>query len=88
MRLCPARAIENEVLFIYANGAGAAKVKLKTKTWRATQIGQSQICVPILGTVCKIEDNSEGFIRYDYTRQIAKDAETNYKIRQDIREQV
>jgi len=31
--LCPARAIENEVLFIYANGAGEAKFIKKQKEW-------------------------------------------------------
>ena len=82
--LCPARAIENEVLFIYANGAGKAKVTLKTKTWNSPQIGQSQICIPILGTVAKINDNSEGFILYEYDREIAKNAEKNYKIRGDL----
>lgn len=82
--LCPARAIENKILFIYANGAGKAKMNLKTSTWQASQIGQSQICVPILGTVKKIEDNSEGFIRYEYDRQFASDAEKAYKIKKDL----
>ena len=82
--LCPARAIENEVLFIYANGAGTAKMNLKTIVWKAPQIGQSQICVPILGTVIKMESNNEGYITYEYDRQLANDAEKTYKIRQDI----
>lgn len=82
--LCPARAIENEVIFIYANGAGIAKMNLKTSIWQAPQIGQSQICVPIIGTVKKMESNIEGYIRYEYDRQLANDAEKTYKIRQDI----
>lgn len=82
--LCPARAIENEALVIYANGAGEAKVTLKTKTWKSDQIGQSQICVPVLGTVVKISDNSEGYVVYEYDREIAKNAEHNYKIREDL----
>lgn len=82
--LCPARAVENEVLFIYANGAGTAKMNLKTSIWQAPQIGQSQICIPIFGTVKRMADNSEGFIRYEYDRQLAKDAEITYKIRKDI----
>lgn len=82
--LCPARAIENEVLFIYANGAGKARINLKTKIWEADQIGQTQICTPIFGTVAKIENNREGFIIYEYDNQIAKDAERNYKIRQSL----
>lgn len=82
--LCPARAVENEVLFIYANGAGEAHVPLKTKVWIANQIGQTQICVPVFGTVAKIQNNSEGFIIYEYNKQIAKDVERNYKIREDL----
>lgn len=82
--LCPARAIENEVLFIYANGAGDAKVTLKTKTWKSLQIGQSQICVPVYGTVAKINDNSEGYLVYEYDHEIARNAERNYKIREDL----
>lgn len=82
--VCPARAIENEALFIYANGAGVAKVSLKTKMWKSKHIGQSQICSPVLGTVVKINDNTEGFITYEYDRQIAKDAESVYQIRQNL----
>lgn len=82
--LCPARAMENEALFIYVNGAGEAKVPLKTKVWKSQQIGQSQICIPVLGTVAKINDNSEGFVLYEYDRQIARDAESVYKIRKDL----
>lgn len=83
--LCPARAIENEVLFIYANGAGVAKYSQETKMWRGEQIGQSQICVPIAGTVARMEDNSQGFVTYTYDRQIAVDAEKIFKIREDLR---
>lgn len=82
--LCPARAIENEALFIYANGAGKAEVKLKTKSWIDKQIGQTQICTPVFGTVARINDNSEGFITYEYNRDLAKDAEKTYKIRKDL----
>jgi predicted amidohydrolase len=82
--ICPARAIENEVLFIYANGAGVAKYSQQTEMWRGELIGQSQICAPILGTVAKIDDNSEGYITYTYDKQIAKDAEKIFKIRRDL----
>lgn len=82
--LCPTRAIENEVLFIYANGAGKASICLKSKLWSADQIGQTQICAPILGTAVRINDNKEGFITYEYNRQIAADAERNYKLKEDL----
>jgi len=85
--VCPARAIENEALFIYANGAGEAKLSLKTKMWKSQQIGQTQICSPVLGTVAKINDNAEGFVVYQYHKQIAKDAESVYKIRKDLNTQ-
>lgn len=83
--ICPARAIENEVLFVYANGAGEAKYSQGAGMWRGEQIGQSQICAPILGTVARIEDNSEGSVTYTYDKQIAQDAEKIFKIRQDLR---
>lgn len=82
--LCPARAMENETLFIYANGAGIAEIPLKKGLWKSPQIGQSQICVPIYGAVKRIEDNSEGYISYQYDRVFTKDAEKNYKIRSDL----
>jgi len=82
--LCPARAMENEVLFIYANGAGQARASLKTKMWKSQQIGQSQICSPVLGTVAKINDNTEGYVMYEYNKQIARDAESVYRIKKDL----
>lgn len=84
--LCPARAIENEALFIYVNGAGEAKLSLKTKMWKSQQIGQTQICSPVYGTVAKVNNNAEGFVVYQYDRQIATDAESVYKIRKDLLE--
>lgn len=82
--ICPARAIENEVLFIYSNAAGVGKYSLETETWRGELIGQTQICAPILGTVARIDDNREGFVTYIYDKQIAEDAERIFKIRQDL----
>lgn len=82
--LCSARAIENNVLFIYANGAGQAKSLEKDNTWQGEFIGQTQICTPIAGTVARIEDNREGYVVYTYDRQMAKDFEKIYKIRQDL----
>lgn len=74
--LCPARAIENEALFIYANAAG--------ETAGDVLIGQTQICSPLFGTVARIDDNKEGFITYEYDKQIAKDAEKIFRIRKDL----
>jgi predicted amidohydrolase len=74
--LCSARAIENEVLFIYANAAG--------KIDDDASIGQTQICSPLFGTVARIDDNKEGFVTYEYDKQIAKDAEKIFRIRKDL----
>ena len=82
--LCAARAMENEVLLIYANGAKKADLFLKSKKISHRQIGHSQICAAILGSVKKISTNREGFVSYTYDRLIAKHAERNYKLRQDL----
>lgn len=82
--LCPARAIENEMMVIYANGAKKADIFLRTKKIGLNQIGHSQICIPLYGTVEKMDNNEEGFVYYSYDRKIAKDAEDNYKLREDM----
>lgn len=82
--LCPARAIENQALVIFANGAGDAALYLNDKLVADTQLGHSQICTPVQGTVTKLEHNREGFVVYSYDPQLAADAEANYLIRQDI----
>jgi len=82
--LCSARAIENELMLIFSNGAGTAKIPLKTRVFSSKQIGQSQICAPILGKVKSIDDNSEGFVIYKYDRYLSRDAEKNYQIRKDL----
>lgn len=84
--LCPARAIDSNCLVVYANGAGSAAVRLKTKTIALSQIGHSQICTPLYGVVSKINDNREGYITYTYDRTIARDVEYAYRIRADRRE--
>lgn len=82
--LCRSRAIENEAIFIFANGAGSAKFHLKTTKFSSTFIGQSQICVPILGQVKSLDHNKEGFIIYKYDRCLLKDAKKTYNIRKDL----
>ncbi|MGH7237269.1 MAG: carbon-nitrogen hydrolase family protein [Candidatus Saccharimonadales bacterium] len=84
--LCSARAIENEVLFIYANGALEASIPLKSKVLHHTQIGQTQICTPLHGTAKRLHNNAEGFITCSYDHAIAKDVEKVYKLRLDLGE--
>ncbi len=81
--LCPARAMENNLLLVYANGAKNADIFLKTKKLHLSQIGHSQICTPIYGTVEKMSNNSEGYVIFKYDRHIAADGERNYKLRED-----
>ena len=81
--LCPARAIENGALVIYANGAKQAKVLLKTKTYEGTQIGHTQICAPLAGATAKLNHNEEGHAHYKYDRHFGLDAEKRYKLRSD-----
>lgn len=81
--LCPARALENEFLLIYANGAKAAEIFLQTTKITEAQIGHSQICAPLYGTVSKIEHNQEGAIHYTYDRHLGHDAENRYYLRRD-----
>ena len=81
--LCPARAIENGSLVIYANGAKKAKVYLKTTTFEGNQIGHSQICAPLVGVAAKLNHNEEGYVYYEYDRHYGLDAEKNYMLRGD-----
>lgn len=82
--LCLARALENECLIIYANGAGKAKYYVHGKIYSENQVGHSQICAPFYGTVAKISSNREGYIVYTYDRNIAERAEVVNQLRADI----
>ncbi|MET1032984.1 MAG: carbon-nitrogen hydrolase family protein, partial [Candidatus Saccharimonadales bacterium] len=81
--LCPARAIENEVLFIYANNGETAEVYLEDKALHLQPVGHSQIACPILGTVAKLGHGREGVLVRTYNPALADAAEKQYKFRQD-----
>ncbi|MFA5020144.1 MAG: carbon-nitrogen hydrolase family protein [Candidatus Pacearchaeota archaeon] len=82
--LCKARAIENNVIFIYANAVG----QLKTSGGNLDEgIGQSQITVPIIGVLQKL-DNNEGMFIQEVDTNILKDTERAYKIRRDLKNRV
>jgi hypothetical protein len=66
------------------NDAKKADIFLKTKKISLNQIGRSQICIPLYGTVEKINNNEEVFIRYIYDRKIGKDAEDTYRLREGM----
>ncbi|OGH76993.1 MAG: hypothetical protein A3G08_02700 [Candidatus Magasanikbacteria bacterium RIFCSPLOWO2_12_FULL_47_9b] len=57
--LCRTRALENNIMFIYANAAGVMKFPNGTVD---TLIGHSQITLPIVGPVAKTEHNNETMI--------------------------
>ena len=82
--LCLARALENECLIIYANGAGKAKYYVDGEIYSENQVGYSQICAPFYGTVAKIGSNKEGYIVYACDRNIAERAEVVNQLRVDI----
>ena len=82
--LCLARALENECLIIYANGAGEAKYYVYGEIYSENQVGHSQICAPFYGTVAKISSNKEGCIVCTYDRNIAERAEVVNQLRADI----
>lgn len=82
--LCKARAIENNVIFIYANAVG----QLKTSGGNLDEgIGQSQITVPIKGVLQKLDNNESMFIQ-EVDTNILKDTERAYKIRRDLKNRV
>lgn len=56
---CLARAVENNIVFVYVNAAGDMIFPNGTHD---TLIGHSQISLPIAGTVAKIENNREEMI--------------------------
>lgn len=82
--LCLARALENECLIIYVNGAGKAKYYVDGEMHSENQVGHSQICAPFYGTIEKIGSNKEGYIVYAYDRNIAERAEVVNQLRADI----
>lgn len=82
--VCSARAIENEVLFVFSNAS--LRKGFVPGVNLDDEIGQTQICTPLSGAVARIDDNSEGFVTYAYDPQMAFDAEKIFKIRRDLRE--
>jgi predicted amidohydrolase len=79
--LCKARAIENNIIFVYSNAIG----KMKTSGGDLGEgIGQSQITVPIKMVLKKL-NNNEGMLIQEVNTNILKDAEKSYKIRRDLK---
>ncbi len=82
--LCMARAVENNIVFVYANAVG----ELKTSGGNMDKgIGQSQITVPIKGVLQKLNDN-EGMFIQEVDTAILKDCEKAYEIRKDFKNRI
>ncbi len=79
--LCKARAIENNIILVYSNVVGKLTTSGNEKDEGA---GQSQITVPIKGTLNKLDEEEEMFIQ-EVNTNILKDAETAYKIKNDLK---
>jgi len=82
--LCKARAIENNIIFVYSNAVG----NLVTSGSKQDEaIGQSQITVPIKGVLQKLDEEEKMFIQ-EVDTNILKDAEKAYRTRDDIKNRI
>ncbi|MFA5128090.1 MAG: carbon-nitrogen hydrolase family protein [Patescibacteria group bacterium] len=77
--LCLARAVENNVAFIYANAAGTMHFSDNTSD---CLIGHSQINLPIAGTIAKLGHNQEGMLMALTDISVLNTAREIYKIRE------
>lgn len=75
-----ARAFENTCALVVANCAGRPAKPGKL----AVYLGHSQICLPFVGPIAKLDGVGEGMIVADVDMQILEDAEDNYQVRKDM----
>lgn len=80
--LCIARAVENNIILIFANAVGNLQIS-KSKFDEA--IGHSQITTPINSTLFKLGYKKEEMFIQEIDTTILKDAERAYKIRADLK---
>lgn len=76
-----ARAFENEIAFVYSNAAG----KYNIKGYKGTLIGHSQITLPFVGAIKRLNHNEEEMFIQEINTNILNDAERSYKIRRDLK---
>ena len=79
-KLVSARAIESEVVFIYANAAGTFNYNSKN-----ILLGKTQIALPFYGTTYIINHNKEAILMKEIDLRIIKDARKVYKIENDLK---
>ncbi|PIN82025.1 hypothetical protein COV11_00055 [Candidatus Woesearchaeota archaeon CG10_big_fil_rev_8_21_14_0_10_30_7] len=82
--LCVGRAFENEIIMVYCNPAG----NIILPKFKGKLLGHSQIAVPFMGAIKKLEHNKEEMFVQEVDTAILKDAEKAYKIRRDLKSRV
>lgn len=75
--LCVTRALETNAALIYANAAG---VQTYANGGTDTLIGHSQIVMPVLGPVCKIDSNDERFFVQDIVLSLLEQSAKIYQL--------
>lgn len=75
--LCLARAVENNIVFVYANAAGVMTFPNGSTD---TLVGHSQISIPIAGTVAKMDTHEEGMTVQKVDMLFLEMAGREYKI--------
>ena len=78
--LCVARAFENEIAVVFANAANERKDEPQIEHL----IGRSQVAVPFKGTLQRLDHANEAMLIQSIDLAILQDAETAYKIRDDL----
>lgn len=76
--LCLARAVENNIVFVYANAAGVMTFPNGSTD---TLVGHSQIAIPIAGAVAKMDNNEESMIVQKVDMSFLEIAGREYKLR-------
>jgi predicted amidohydrolase len=76
--LCVSRAFENEIILVYCNVSGKVK-------FTELALGRSQITVPFIGPLKRLEHNKEEMFIQEVDTTILKEAEKSYNIREDLK---
>ena len=79
--LVSSRAIESEVVFVYANAAGT----FNHNGSKNLLLGKTQIALPFYGTTDILNHNKEAVLIKDVDLGIVDDAKKVYKIRNDVK---
>lgn len=83
--LCKVRAVENNLILIYANAIG----NLKTSGGDFDEaIGHSQITAPIQGVLKNLGYKEEKMFIQEVDTSILRDTEKGYKIRDDLKKRI